>query len=111
MLLFCYGTLKSGHSNNHYVENGDLLGTFDTAPYYRLFDNGTFPMMIVDREHGYSVSGEVWDIPDEDIDQIDIHEALYERLEIEIDGFDEPVCAYICSDVNLHGNECYGVWG
>lgn len=111
MYLFVYGTLKNGHRNNHYLEDQEFIGEFETEPMYRLFENGSFPMMIMDRS-GYSVCGELWKIHDDEvIDELDLHEVLYERKEIFIQGFDDVVHAYIyvCS---LSGcKECYGIWG
>jgi gamma-glutamylcyclotransferase (GGCT)/AIG2-like uncharacterized protein YtfP len=111
MYLFVYGTLKEGHRNNHYLSNADLIGEFETEPHYRLFDNGNFPMMVEDREDGYSVLGEIWTVDEDDIDEIDFHEALYRRDIVEIRNFeDEVVFAYIYNHRVYHFQECYGQW-
>jgi gamma-glutamylcyclotransferase (GGCT)/AIG2-like uncharacterized protein YtfP len=111
MLLFVYGTLKRGFRNNFYLEDQDFVEEVDTRPLYRLFDNGYFPMMVEDLDHGYSVSGEIWEVDDDFIEIIDDHEMLYERKLIEIDGYDE-VYAYIYVYGDLHSyQECYGTWG
>ena len=110
MLLFVYGTLKSGHRNNHYLEDQELIGEVETEPLYRLFENGYFPMMIKDNDDGYSVSGELWEVDEDILDELDAHEALYERQLIEIDGYEE-VYSYIYQFELDDCMECYGAWG
>src|SRR5581483_12275143 len=93
--LFVYGTLKQGHRNNHYLEDQEFICEAETKPLYRLFDNGSFPMMIEDGDEGYAVSGEIWEVDEEMIDEIDNHEVLYHRKRIKVEGFKGPVWAYI----------------
>jgi gamma-glutamylcyclotransferase (GGCT)/AIG2-like uncharacterized protein YtfP len=113
MLLFVYGTLKSGHRNNHYLENATLVDNeAETKECYRLFENGKFPALVPDGD-GYSVEGELWDVPDEDVEEIDLHEALYDREFVEMKGDHdgEEITAYIFrSDLNGF-YECFGIWG
>lgn len=110
MYLFVYGTLKEGLHNNHYLEDQELVGNAETKPYYRLFCNDTFPMMIKDKELGYSVSGEIWEVDEDIIDEIDRHEALYERRLIRVKNFKEEVWAYIYQGNLDESQECYGEW-
>jgi len=113
MYLFVYGTLKNGHRNNHYLENQEFIGEFETKPRYRLFENGSFPMMIRDKRDGYSVCGELWKIHDENvIDELDIHEALYERQVISLKDFNDDVVESYIYLYDLNGcEECYSIWG
>lgn len=112
MLLFVYGTLKSDHRNNHYLEDQVLVGEVETKPIYRLFENGSFPMMVEDGEDGYAVSGELWEIDEDILDELDFHEVFYERKLIEIKDYeDEEVHAYIYLFDLDDCLECYGAWG
>src|SRR5581483_829958 len=110
MLLFVYGTLKEGYHNNHYLEDQTLIGEVETKPYYRLFCNDTFPMMIRDRRNGYSVRGEIWEVDEEIIDEIDRHEVLYNREIISVNKGYKNVYAYLYQENVYDCMECYGEW-
>ena len=107
--LFVYGTLKEGYNNHHYLEDQEFVREAETKPKYRLFDNGLFPMMVEDTD-GYSVSGELWAVDEEIIDEIDTHEVLYERKLVKVKGFRQPVYAYIYLHELADCQECYGQW-
>ncbi|NVN82136.1 MULTISPECIES: gamma-glutamylcyclotransferase [unclassified Vibrio] len=82
-LVFVYGTLRQGQSNHHYLQNGELLGRFDTPESFALFDLGAYPAMISGKK---SVAGEVYIINDEILESLDRLEDVpveYRREQIE----------------------------
>lgn len=113
MYLFVYGTLKSGHRNNHCLESAKFIGAAITEPRYRLFDNGMFPMLVEDPD-GYAIEGEVWRVDRATLCEIDAHEQLYRRKRVDLEDPPVacPISAYIYRepiDNSLH--ECEdGIW-
>jgi gamma-glutamylaminecyclotransferase len=98
MLLFFYGTLKSGGSANHFLAGARLVGPAVTAPKYRLYDMGWHPAMVRDDANGVAVEGEVWDVPATMIPALDDYESEPEgfvRKWIEVSGIVGEVQAYL----------------
>lgn len=99
--IFVYGSLKSGKSKNFYLTRSDskLLGATKTAPNYKLvqqwFQN--YPSMIED-EKGVSIEGELWQVSDEtlrDLDDIEgVARGLFKRVPIKLHNGSE-VEAYL----------------
>jgi len=71
VLIFVYGTLKRGHSNHGYLRGQNFLSLAMTQPRYRLHDLGGFPGMVLDENHGTSIHGEVWEIDEDCLKQLD----------------------------------------
>jgi gamma-glutamylaminecyclotransferase len=71
MLIFVYGTLKRGHSNHGYLRGQTFIGLAITEPRYRLHDLGGFPGMVLVASHGTSIQGEVWEIDEACLNQLD----------------------------------------
>jgi len=87
-LLFVYGTLMQGMRNHSYMEKGKFIGSTQTKNGYELMYNGSIPAA---REGGSdAIKGEMYEVEDEVLDQLDIIEGvqvdLYERKDIEVDG-------------------------
>ncbi len=59
-VLFFYGTLKSGLSNNHLVVGGRLLGPATTLPLYRMYALGWHPGIVYVGAGGSAIQGEMW---------------------------------------------------
>src|SRR5262249_23282666 len=75
-----------------------FLGEARTAPQYRLFDSGPYPCMILDRERGVAVQGELWRVDDTTLARLDEFEEvdhLFIRREIEVAGMSTPAFAYL----------------
>ncbi len=108
--LFVYGTLKTGYHNNSYLYDQKFIREAQTQPLYRLFDNGRYPMMIRSRD-GYAVSGEIWRVKLDALEEIDYHEAHYTRRRVKVQGFRKPIYAYIYNYKVKASEECYGYWG
>jgi gamma-glutamylcyclotransferase (GGCT)/AIG2-like uncharacterized protein YtfP len=100
MLLFVYGTLKSGQPANHHMAGATFVGPETTTPKYRLFDMGWHPAMVRDDVAGLAVEGEVWDVPATMIPALDEYESVPEgfvRQGIEVTGVAGDVQAYVFS--------------
>ncbi|MDE1330545.1 gamma-glutamylcyclotransferase family protein [Vibrio aestuarianus] len=70
-LVFVYGTLRQGESNHHFLQSGQMLGSFITASEYALYDLGTYPGLIKGHQ---SITGEVYMIDEATLKQLDILE-------------------------------------
>ena len=90
-ILFVYGSLKRGFSNQHWLAGQTYLGKATTTPLYRMFDYGGFPALIpaesIDMP-GRSITGELWQVDATTLDRLDILEGvdhgLYRRAEIRL---------------------------
>jgi gamma-glutamylaminecyclotransferase len=88
MLVFVYGSLKSGQCNNmRFLGDQRYVGFARTFPAFRLYDCGRFPGLVEETD-GVSVVGELWDVDDCCLTELDIFEAvrqgLYERRTIQL---------------------------
>lgn len=97
-LLFVYGTLMQGMRNNQYLEKATLRGPAQTKSEYELVSNGSIP---VARPGTESIKGEVYEVDDETLANLDVVEEvqsdLYDRTEIELaDG--TTAIAYLGGD-------------
>ena len=86
--LYVYGSLKRAQHHHYYLLRGSrFLGSFRTAPHYRLFDAGPYPLLVKDEDRGHPVQGEVYEVsPDLQAD-LDFHEGVpnsYVRSPVEI---------------------------
>lgn len=87
--VFVYGTLKCGGDNHGWIEKQQFIAEARTKSLYRMFDLGGYPGMIR-AENGIVIEGEVWDVDDIGLAQLDVLEDTeggeYERVLIELDG-------------------------
>jgi gamma-glutamylcyclotransferase (GGCT)/AIG2-like uncharacterized protein YtfP len=79
-LIFVYGTLKRGGSNQHYLAGQKFIGEAHTTPGFRLFDLGQYPGMIAKADDRDGVSGEVWAVEADCLDHLDLLEGIAEGL-------------------------------
>ena len=63
LLLFVYGTLKRGERNHPLLMDEKYLGDTGTSPNYLLVDLGRYPGMVKKPHGGFSVQGELFEIP------------------------------------------------
>ena len=75
-ILFVYGTLKRGQSNQHFLARQEFLGEAATMPLYRLYALGWHPGMVLDVENGLEVKGELWAVDDGALAKIDEYEGV-----------------------------------
>lgn len=71
LLLFVYGTLKQGERNHPLLMNEKYLGDTGTSPDYLLVDLGTYSGMVEKPQEGFSVQGELFEIPFKLITELD----------------------------------------
>ena len=72
ILLFVYGTLMSGMSNNDLLSKSKFIGDV-TTQYAKLVDLGYFPGMVEGGSHN-EVTGELWEVSEETLEQLDVLE-------------------------------------
>ena len=74
--LFVYGTLKRGERNHRLIADQQFDGPAVTAPRYRVIDLGPHPGLVVDVTHGQAVVGELWEVSDCALAELDDFEGL-----------------------------------
>jgi gamma-glutamylcyclotransferase (GGCT)/AIG2-like uncharacterized protein YtfP len=85
ILLFVYGTLKSGEENHFRLKKSKFVGISFTKPDYHLFFVDTdSPDIKRDKNDGRIVEGELYMVPNEVIKEIDEYEKPYKRHKIEL---------------------------
>jgi gamma-glutamylcyclotransferase (GGCT)/AIG2-like uncharacterized protein YtfP len=98
MRLFVYGTLLSGQEGHVLLAGCRLLHAARTEPRYRLIDMGAYPALL--DEGGCSVTGELYDVPEACLDDLDRFEgtpSLYDRRPVKLEGGGEAQ-AYFLSE-------------
>lgn len=91
--LFIYGTLKRGDVRAPLLTGQTYLGEATTAPYYRLFDTGDYPALVLAEPIGLpgrAIVGELWAVDQACLDRLDqeegVDEGLYARQAIDLSG-------------------------
>lgn len=98
MILFVYGTLKRGERNHRLIADQRFVREAVTAPVYRVIDLGSHPGMVRDDGTGVSVHGELWDVSDCCLAELDEFEGIpdpFAREPVVIADSDEEVQAYL----------------
>ena len=96
-VLFVYGTLKRGERNHRLIADQRFLGPAVSAPKYRVLDLGPHPGLIPDANEGLSIAGELWDVSNCTLEELDDFEGLpdlFDRRVIELIGESQSVQAY-----------------
>jgi gamma-glutamylaminecyclotransferase len=99
--VFVYGTLKRGCCNHHYLKGHRFLGDASTQPEYAMYDLGGYPGMVEDFSQPISIEGEVWEVDDACLKQLDELEDVatgeYARVPMRLKlPWDEAgVCGYV----------------
>jgi gamma-glutamylcyclotransferase (GGCT)/AIG2-like uncharacterized protein YtfP len=88
--LFVYGTLKRGYCRHHALATEQFLGEAHTAPFYRMFNVGTYPGLVEADGNGLSIHGEVWEVSPAALSRLDevegTAEGQYARRVIHLAG-------------------------
>jgi gamma-glutamylaminecyclotransferase len=85
VLVFVYGTLRTGLRNHAWMAGARLLGLDETVTLFRLVNCGRFPAVL--DEPRTTVVGEVWEVTQAGLFHLDILEQvpqLYIRREVEL---------------------------
>jgi gamma-glutamylcyclotransferase (GGCT)/AIG2-like uncharacterized protein YtfP len=75
MYLFVYGTLKRGDCRHHFLAGQTFLAMVRTRPAYRMFKVGEFPGLVRAAD-GRSIEGELWDVDDACVAELDREEGF-----------------------------------
>jgi gamma-glutamylcyclotransferase (GGCT)/AIG2-like uncharacterized protein YtfP len=81
--LFVYGSLKRGEENHRFLVGQRFVGAARTARNYRMYELDGYPGMIRDGGPAESVTGELWEVTDACLAELDpfegVHIGLYRR--------------------------------
>jgi gamma-glutamylaminecyclotransferase len=95
-----YGTLKRGGRGNRFLAGQEFLGEAVTEPKYRLYDFGTYPGLVRDEANGLAVKGELWEVDESCLAELDDYEyapELYSREPIAVQGRTDRVESFVYS--------------
>jgi gamma-glutamylcyclotransferase (GGCT)/AIG2-like uncharacterized protein YtfP len=113
--IFVYGSLKRGYRLHHLLQGQPFLGTASTCPLYRLHDLGEYPGLVASAS-GVSVRGEVYEVDDGCLQQLDaaegVDEGLYVRGPVQLTGLfaDRTIHAWFYGG-SVHGcQDCGTEW-
>lgn len=111
--VFVYGTLKRGFSNHHFLRGQTFLGMATTVPGYRLFSLGDYPGLVHWEGDAQSVQGEVWQVDDACLADLDVlegvSEGLYHRLRVRLcPPFDQQVVLSYVYALSVDGRSDLG---
>jgi molybdenum cofactor cytidylyltransferase len=96
--LFVYGTLMRGGPRHGVLRGQRFLREAVTWPKYLLFDLGAYPGLVVADRDGRAIHGELYEVEQRLIPQLDVMEGapeLYRLEPVEIEGGEEPVYGYL----------------
>lgn len=82
-----------------------------TKDKYRMISMGGFPAVLKDQKD-YKIHGEVYEIDDEtleDLDHLEGNGSFYKREKIRVDGFSKPVWMYFLIDKGYYKPHDKGV--
>ena len=86
--VFVYGTLKEGYSNSTLLQSSRLDRQAMTVNRYRMKCNGYYPSVLRDPENSGRILGEVYEVTDETLKQLDRLEGtssgLYYRDQVQV---------------------------
>jgi len=75
-ILFVYGTLKSSQVNNEMLAGQELIGPAITLPIYRLYGLGWHPGLVLAKQDGIAVKGELWAVDARTLARLDEYEGV-----------------------------------
>lgn len=87
--VFVYGSLKTGHGNNRFLREAELIGKCIIRGKYKLIDLGYYPglvQVLSDKAAESAVLGEVYKLKKEHLDGLDMlegHPDYYRREKVQ----------------------------
>ena len=102
-LVFVYGTLRRGESNEHLLAGAAPRGLAQTEPRYTLASLGPFPALL--RGGATSVTGEIYAVDAETLarlDRLEGHPRFYRRSTIALAG-GRGVAGYLMARAQVRG--------
>lgn len=112
MNVFVYGSLKKNHYNHLLLAGCEFVQKATTKPLYRLYDCGRYPCMVKD-DKGVSVHGEIYKVDAAVLASLDRLEGvpfLYQREEVELLDFSDPVFGYLYQRDVSRFTDCGNEW-
>jgi gamma-glutamylcyclotransferase (GGCT)/AIG2-like uncharacterized protein YtfP len=112
MKLFVYGTLKRGFCRHPALEGQAYVGETCTKMGYRMYNVGDYPALVSDAEGG-QIAGEIWQVSDVCLAQLDEIEGNWFRREtvrLEQPFQDEHVQAYFFQQPVTGLTDCGRCW-
>lgn|SRR5574343_1090304 len=116
MLVFVYGSLKSGFHNHRLLKDSKFVGHAVTKEKYTMYSYGSFPSVTEEPE--YNIHGEIYEITPETLKSLDRLEGynpesshnFYERKTIDVLINNEliPCFIYFGGKTSVKLNK--GVW-
>lgn len=90
MYVFVYGSLKKGYYNHHFLDKSKFIKKAYLKNYTLYYDyNKKYPSLY-DVDNGYLVSGEIYEINYDILNELDILEEvgiLYKRVNVNISDY------------------------
>jgi gamma-glutamylaminecyclotransferase len=84
--VFVYGTLKRGGSNHAFLQGQQFLGDARTQPGFTLYSLGDYPGMVHASGDTAGVTGELWEVDEACLAELDrlegLDEGLYARVNV-----------------------------
>lgn len=112
-ILFVYGTLKRGGRGHRWIARQRFLREATTSPKFRLYDLGSYPGLVRDTTNGLSVAGELWEVDETCLSELDDFEyapELYVRDAVEVEGMSDRVESYIYNKAIPAGARSGKIW-
>ena len=109
MKLFVYGTLKKDFHNNYLLKESKFLKDVITDDKFPMFMQWESFPYLKNENKGYRIKGELWEVDDEKIKELDYFEGvpdLYYRDTLKIDAKDVFVY-FMTEDVNVDDYELF----
>lgn len=113
--FFCYGTLKQGFSSHDLLTRHDakFLGEARTNSNYHMHNLGWFPGVIFNDEVEGGVVGELYEINDKCLKDLDIYEGhptLFRRQKIELEDGTQAIAYIYNQPVRFYSKIDDGHW-
>jgi gamma-glutamylcyclotransferase (GGCT)/AIG2-like uncharacterized protein YtfP len=113
MYVFVYGSLKRGFSNHQLMKSSKFICETYTKKRYAMVDLHAFPGILKDRDVS-NIHGEVYDVDDHTLEQLDIFEGKwYERGIVELNsGFSAQIYFLKNAAINIEHSKIIetGIW-
>ena len=102
--VFVYGSLKQGYGNHRLLEDSKFLGKYITrdADFYMISLHSFPGVLKTEGGEGFSISGELYEIDDATLKNLDILEGnghFYKRELVEVLSFSEKAWMYVLMDM------------
>ncbi|MFO1450792.1 MAG: gamma-glutamylcyclotransferase family protein [Opitutaceae bacterium] len=78
--LFVYGTLKRGCRSHHHLARHRFVAEAVTGPGFRLYRLDGYPGLVKDATATQGITGELWEVDDAGLAELDAFEGLAEGL-------------------------------